>query len=131
MRDGESSFPAKVLDISKSGLHVACPVQLIQGSQIEVVFPRQAVVFGEVRYSRKVGVEFRAGVLIQQAFYSMDLSVEHLDHKQISKYLRGEGMIAREVLALAQHIRKCANCRTRIEAMSLSEVVGRGRIAKR
>ena len=131
VRDGEASFPATIRDISKSGLRVASAVQLTQGSRVEIVLVDQAVVFGEVRYCRAVGQEFHAGVLIQQAFYSMDLSREHLDHKQMSKYLAGEGMISREVLALSQHIRFCADCRTRLDAMSLSERVGRGRMTKR
>ena len=131
VREGRPSFPATILDISKSGLRIACSVQLTEGTRIEVIVPQQAVVFGEVRYCRAVSQEFHAGVQIEQAFYSMNLSLEHLDHKQMSKYLAGEGLIAREVLALAQHIRVCADCRTRMDAMILSERVGLGRMTKR
>lgn len=124
-------FAASVLDISKSGLRLACPIQLDEGSRLEVILQRQAIVFGEVRYCQKVGQEFHSGVQIERVFYTMNVSSDHLDDEQIIKYIAGEGLIAKDVLALTQHIRSCADCRSRMDAMALSERVGRGKLTKR
>ena len=130
-REG-SSFSATVLDISKSGLRVAVPAHLTQGAQVEVILPKQVVIFGEVRHCGRAGEMFHAGILIEEVFYSRDLSSEHLHDDKLSLYLAGRGLTAREVLAVGQHVRMCSGCSQRLEnAKSLSEAVGRGRMANR
>ena len=130
-RDG-SSLSATVLDISKSGLRVAVPLHLTHGAQVEVILPKQVVIFGEVRHCSRAGEEFHAGVLIEEVFYSRDLTSEHLHDSQLSLYLAGRGLTSREVLAVGQHVRMCSVCNKRLEdAKSLSETVARGRMAKR
>ena len=127
-----SSFSATVLDISKSGLRVEVAVHLTQGAQVEVFLPKQVVIFGEVRHCSRAGEMFHAGILIEEVFYSRDLSSEHLHDDQLSLYLAGRGLTARDVLAVGQHVRMCSACNKRLEnAKSLSETVGRGRMAKR
>jgi hypothetical protein len=65
-------------------------------------------------------------------FYSRDLTSQHFHEDQLALYLTGRGLTVREVLALAQHVRTCSACNKRLEeAKSLSETVGRGRMAKR
>ena len=127
-----SSFSGTVLDISKSGLRVAIPAHLRQGAQIEVILPKQVVIFGEVRHCSRAGEMFHAGILIEEVFYSRDLTSAHLHDDQLSLYLAGRGLTAREVLAVGQHVRMCSVCNRRLEnAKALSETVGRGRMAKR
>jgi len=132
LQGGGASFSGTVLDISKSGLRVAIAVHLTQGAQVEVVLPKQVVIFGEVRHCSRAGEEFHAGVLIEEVFYSRDLTSEHLHDDQLSLYLAGRGLTAREILAVGQHVRTCSACNRRLEnAKALSETVARGRMAKR
>ena len=127
-----SSFSGTVLDISKSGLRVAIAVHLTEGAQVEVILPKQVVIFGEVRHCSRAGEISHAGILIEEVFYSRDLTSEHLHHDQLSLYLAGRGLTAREILAVGQHVRMCRECNGRLEsAKSLSETVGRGRMVKR
>lgn len=126
-----ATFSGTVLDISKSGLRVAIAVHLPQGAQVEVVLPKQVVIFGEVRHCSRAGEMSHAGILIEEVFYSRDLNSEHLHQDQLSLYLAGRGLTARELLAVGQHVRTCRECNQRLEnAKSLSETVGRGRMAK-
>jgi hypothetical protein len=127
-----SSFSATVLDISKSGLRVAVAGLLTEGARVEIVLPKQVVIFGEVRHCTCAGEMCQAGILIEEVFYSKNLESEHPQDDALSLYLAGRGLMAREVLALGQHIRTCGVCNERLEkAKLLSETVGRGRMAKR
>src|ERR1700756_3417371 len=41
-------FPATILDVSRGGVGVALSAPLIEHSRVEVLLPRQVVIFGEV-----------------------------------------------------------------------------------
>jgi anti-sigma factor RsiW len=57
-------LPARILDVSQSGLKVEVPLLLEPGATVEILMGR-AVAIAEVRYCVKVGATFHAGVLIQ------------------------------------------------------------------
>jgi hypothetical protein len=59
---------ALVLDVSRSGIRLGIQERIAPGSQVKVTMPRQVVIFGEIRYCRRAGARFHAGVLIQQVF---------------------------------------------------------------
>ena len=127
-----SSFSGTLLEISKSGLRVAVAAHLTRGAHVEVILPKQVVIFGEVRHCSRAGEVFHAGILIEEVFYSRDLTSEHPHDDQLSLYLAGRGLTAREAFAVGQHVRMCRDCNQRLEnAKELSETGGRGRMAKR
>jgi len=107
LRDG-SSVPAVVVDISRSGLQLRLLAAIPEHSHIEVVLPKEVVIFGEVRYCHLSGENFVAGVLIQDVFYPHDL---HDD--QLTGYLAGKGLEEAEVIAVGRHIRSCRLCASR------------------
>jgi PilZ domain/Putative zinc-finger len=106
-------LPATVLDVSLSGLRVALDTNFGQGSRVEVVSPKQVVIFGEVRYCRRAGERFHAGILIGDVFYFTDAG--HIDDEQLSLYLAGNGLSFREVIALQQHLQRCRSCSGRLD----------------
>jgi PilZ domain len=57
----------RVLDISKQGLRLAIPRELMKGAVIQVRL-RDLFILAEVRYCRSVKTGFHAGVLIQDVF---------------------------------------------------------------
>lgn len=58
---------ARVLDASKEGLKVLVPNPLMAGMIVQVNV-RGLFIMGEVRYSRRSGVVYHAGILIQDVF---------------------------------------------------------------
>ena len=127
-----ASHKATVVDISRSGLRIQVGVHLAKESHVEIVIHKHAIIFGEVRYCRTYGEGFHLGILIEQVFYSNAHHADHLSDEQLRLYLSGDGLSAREALTVAQHVRVCRSCSTRMDdAMSLSESVGRGRLTRR
>ncbi|HLG97237.1 MAG TPA: PilZ domain-containing protein [Bryobacteraceae bacterium] len=125
------SHPATVLDISKSGIRVESNVNVAKGSHVEILIRKHAVIFGEVRHCRADGMKYQIGILIEQVFYASE-HIDHISDETLRSYLAGAGLTAREVLAVTLHVRGCHTCSTRIDdAMSVSEAVGRGRLAER
>ena len=126
------SHKATVVDISRSGLRIQVGFHLAKLSHVEVVIHKHAIIFGEVRYCRTYGEGFHVGILIEQVFYSHDHHGTHIDDEQLRSYLSGDGLTVQEALAVTQHVRVCGSCSTRMDdGMSVSDVVGRGRLAKR
>lgn len=127
-----ASQKAIVVDISRSGLRIEVSVHLAKQSHVEIVIHKHAIIFGEVRYCRTYSEGFHVGILIEQVFYPHDHHSTHIDDEQLRSYLSGDGLTAREAVAVTQHVRVCRSCSTRLDdAMSLSESVGRGRLTKR
>jgi hypothetical protein len=109
-----SSLPATVVDISRSGLRLRLVVRIPKDAQVEIVLPKQVIIFGEVRYCRRSGENFEVGILIQDVFYSNPLGGSHLHDDQLSRYLAGKGLVTAEVIAMKQHLRTCRLCATRL-----------------
>src|SRR5438552_12103149 len=75
-------LPATVIDISKSGLRVELETMLAKYMRVEVMItPRKLVIFGEVRYCRRSGGRFQAGIFIEGiVFPKTDNKHIHDDH---------------------------------------------------
>ena len=59
--------------------------------------------------------------MIEQVFYSQNHSADDIDSTQLASYLAADGLTAREVLTVTQHVRDCQTCSARIDdAMSMS-----------
>lgn len=57
-----SVYVVTVLDVSKSGLRVSCPVSIPVGTHVAVACCNTSI-FGEIRYAREVAVdEFTIGI---------------------------------------------------------------------
>jgi PilZ domain-containing protein len=115
-----SSLPATVLDISRSGLRLRLVVRIPKNSQVEIVLPKQVIIFGEVRYCRRSGDNFDVGIFIQDVFYCSPAGGTHLHDDQLSRFLAGKGLITAEVIAVKQHLRTCRLCATRLAEPKLA-----------
>jgi nitrous oxidase accessory protein NosD len=105
---------AVVLDVSKSGLRIEVHERIGQGSEVRIRLPREVVIHGEVRYCRRAGTGFHAGILIAQVFQSAEQAEQHLFDGEMSLYLLGKGLSAAEVLRLRKHLNDCESCRLRV-----------------
>jgi hypothetical protein len=108
-------FPATILDVSRGGLGVALSTSLIEHSRVEILLPKQVVIFGEVRHCRRVGAGFHAGILIEDVFYSRQMADGHIHDDQLTLYLAGKGLSTREAFSVGQHLRTCRLCNTRLK----------------
>ena len=103
--------PATVINISKSGLRLEMDRMLAKGMRVEIVIkPRKLVVFGEVRYCRKSGSHFHAGVLIETLVFPKLDDGHHLHDDQFVLYAAGQGLTAPEVLRITEHLSQCGEC---------------------
>jgi hypothetical protein len=107
-------FPATVLDVSRSGLRLEVAIPIAKGSEIEVTARSQIVIFGEVRYCRRAGDSFYAGVLIRDVIQPRLQAVKHLHDDDLSLYLVGKGLTMPEVIRVGGHLATCEECRTRL-----------------
>jgi len=119
-------LPATVLDISRSGLRLEVAVQLPKGAAIEIVLPKEVIVFGKVRYCRRAGEAFHAGVLIDDVFYAGHADGDdHLHDDELSLYLARKGLTGAEVLGVRDHLQRCELCAARYrDALRLKERLG-------
>ncbi len=118
--DGER-FPVTVLDVSRSGIGVALSTALLRGSRVEILLPRQIVIFGEVRHCRRSGDGFQAGILIEEVFYSLRIGNGHVHAEQLTSYLGGKGLSMREAVEVGQHLRMCRLCDTKAKTQNRLE----------
>ena len=107
-------LPATVIDISKSGLRLELETMLGRYMRIEVMItPRKLVIFGEVRYCRRSGGRFHAGILIEGIVFPKT-DTKHIHDDQLTMYALGKGLTAPEVLWLKDHLLKCEGCVVRL-----------------
>jgi PilZ domain len=108
-------LPATVIDISKSGLRLELGTMLLKGTRVEImILPPKLVIFGAVRYCRRSGVVFHAGVLIEGVVSSEPDNSGHLHDDEISLYVVGKGLTIPEVLRAKDHLSKCDACSRRM-----------------
>jgi len=107
-------MPARALDVSRRGLRVALDTQLEKGSLVEIILPKQVVIFGEVRYCRWSSERYHAGIRIEDAFYALGADAEHIHEDKLRLYAGGNGLALREVIAIGQHLRQCRFCNERL-----------------
>src|ERR1035438_3915432 len=110
--------PATVLNVSKSALRLELDAPVAKGLQIKVILPGQIVIFGEVRYCRRSGDVFHAGVVFQDLVYSGQSAGKHAHRDDLDLYLAGEGLTAFEVIKLREHLILCESCRIRLDENS-------------
>ncbi len=110
--------PGIVLDISRSGMRVETRVQLQRAAGVEVILPGNAIVLGEVRYSRRVAQSYHAGILIEDVYYARrNRPSDHLQDYQLSLYLaRKDGQVS-ELLGVREHLLRCKLCTARYQAV--------------
>ncbi|HYL37330.1 MAG TPA: PilZ domain-containing protein [Bryobacteraceae bacterium] len=114
-------MPGTLLDVSRRGLRVALDARLEKGSRVEILMPKQVVIFGEVRHCRASGVKFQVGILIEDAFYSPGVASGHVHDDKLALYVAGEGLSLREVVAVGQHLRECRLCSDRLNHSKLQK----------
>jgi len=79
-----------------------------------VTLPKQAIIFGEIRYCQKVDSHFIAGIRIKDVFYPQALEIGHIHAGQLDRYLAGKGLTTPEVLTVREHLRHCRHCRAHL-----------------
>jgi hypothetical protein len=120
---------ALVLDVSRSGLRLGIQTRIGQLAQVEIMLPREVVVFGEVRYCRPAGTDFHAGVLIADIQHSRTPPGKHIHDDELGFYLIGKGLTAPELIELRKHVICCKPCRNRLmETEAALNPVRKGRL---
>jgi hypothetical protein len=115
VRHGEIlRVPAMVVDVSRSGLRLELPAAVGRGEQVKISLPRQVVIVGEVRYCRRAGIVFHAGILIQEVFHTEPVTDRHISDDELSFYLIGKGLAVADVISLREHLIECEACRIRL-----------------
>src|ERR1700683_1722981 len=115
--DDGQHLPGTIIDISKSGLRLELGTELTKGRHIEIVtFPRGLIIFGEVKYCRRVGAVFHAGVLMDGVVSGKEDGEAHILDDEIELYVVGKGLAAQEVLRVREHLSKCDVCCRRVLA---------------
>jgi hypothetical protein len=115
--DDGQHLPGTIIDISKSGLRLELGTALTKGRRIEIVtFPAGLIIFGEVKYCRRVGAVFHAGVLIEGVVSGKEDGEAHILDDEIELYVVGKGLAAQEVLRVREHLSKCDVCCRRVLA---------------
>jgi len=113
--DGDS-WPATVIDISRSGLRLELQRRLVRGMRIEIVImPRKLTIYGQIRYCRRSDENFHVGVLVQDMFGHQRDESEHLDDDLLSLYLLGRGLTVPEFVRVQAHLTKCEECCSRLQ----------------
>jgi PilZ domain len=115
--DDGKHLPGTIIDISKSGLRLELSTGLTKGRRIEIItFPAGLIIFGEVKYCRRVGAVFHAGVQIEGVVSKRDDGEAHILDEEIELYVVGKGLTAPELLRVREHLSKCDVCCRRVLA---------------
>jgi hypothetical protein len=115
--DDGQHLPGTIIDISKSGLRLELSTALLKGRRIEIItFPGGLIIFGEVKYCRRVGAVFHAGVLIEGVVSGKEDGEAHILDDEIELYVVGKGLAGQEVLQVREHLSKCDFCCRRVLA---------------
>jgi hypothetical protein len=115
VRHGEIlRMPAMVVDVSRSGLRLELPAAVGRGEQVKINLPRQVVILGEVRYCRRSGMVFYAGVLILDVFQDQIAPGEHVSADELSFFLISKGLAVADIIRLREHLIECEPCRIRL-----------------
>jgi PilZ domain len=115
VRHGEIlRMPAMVVDVSRSGLRLELPTAVGRGEQVKINLPRQVVILGEVRYCRRAGMVYHAGVLILDVFQAHAAPGDHISADELSFFLVGKGLAVADIIRLREHLIECEACRIRL-----------------
>jgi len=113
-----ASVPAVVIDVSRSGLRLELERAIARGVRINIMLSSQLVIFGEVRYCRRAGALFHAGVLVQDASSLPEPDPgDHIADMELSFYLVGKGLSVVDVINLKAHLLNCKSCQARLKEL--------------
>jgi hypothetical protein len=106
------AVPATIIDVSRSGMKLELTTPLSRETRIEVLMPlTKLVVFGEVRYCRRSGAVYHAGVLIDDLVQPPSNTSEHVHEDEIVLYIAGKGLSSSELLHVERHVPRCESCK--------------------
>jgi hypothetical protein len=89
------------------------------GAKVEITLPREAIIFGEVRYCRRTAPGYQAGIFIEDVFYAHRADTgEHIHDDTLSHYLESKGLGAREILSVRDHLLHCNLCSARYDVVA-------------
>jgi|SRR5579871_425030 len=109
--------PAVVLDVSRSGLKLGLHAPIPKGMEVKVCLPERVVIFGEVRYCRRMEGLYHAGVQIRDVVHSRLGSIKHISESELGLYIVGKGLTAVELLHFQDHLTGCESCRMRLHEL--------------
>lgn len=110
-----SRRPATVLNVSRSGMRLELHRPVSRGVEIKITLTG-LVLFGEVRYCRRTGDVYHAGVLIRNMVYAQRPD-QHVNDDDLGMYVVGKGLAASELIRLRDHLIRCESCRNRLKEM--------------
>lgn len=106
------SLSATVIDVSRSGMRIELATPVPKGVRIEILMPTsRVVVFGEVRYCRRYGEAYHAGVMIEDVVQPKANAGAHVHEDEIALYVAGKGLNLAEVFRVEYHVPNCPSCR--------------------
>jgi hypothetical protein len=109
-----AGLAAVVVDVSRSGLRIELPQSIGRGMQVTVTLSQQLVITGEVRYCRRAGNGFHAGILVQDATFPTHSDDAHIGDAELGFYLVGKGLSVAEIIGLKAHLLNCKSCQGRL-----------------
>ena len=104
----------RMIDLSRSGLRIEIESAVTKGSEVEIILPKEVIIFGEARYSRRSGETHQVGIMIQDVFYSKAHGEHHVHADQLSRYMEGKGLTVPEAISVRHHLQYCRYCRSRM-----------------
>jgi len=107
-------LPSTVRDVSRSGLRLELKTSIAKGTRVKVTLAHQFVIYGEVRYCRRAGTEFQAGILVKDLFDPRQPPDEHINEDEFGFYAVGRGLTVPEVIKIKNHLVHCESCRVRL-----------------
>lgn len=106
---------AVAVDISRRGLRLEVGSPLLRGSRLEIVLPKRAVIFGEVRYCRRVSDAYYAGIAIEEVYHVHSAEPFSLSEDDpLARDVVGRVVSPLDVAAVKRHIAGCSSCSRRL-----------------
>lgn len=102
---------ALAVDISRRGLRLEIASPLLKGSRLEIMIPKRAVIFGEVRYCRRFADAYYAGVAIEEVYHvhsSEPFSLTEDD--PLARDVIGRILSPTDAADMKQHVSACPSC---------------------
>ena len=115
LRGGTGQLQGTIVDVSRSGLRLHVSEALGRGIDLKIRLGGQLVIFGQVRYFRRVDSGFQVGVAITDVFFAHPSSSEHVHDDDLGLYLAGKGLSVPKVMRLKDHLAGCTYCARRLD----------------
>ena len=115
LRGGTQQLQGTIVDVSRSGLCLHVAEAIGRGIDLKIRLAGQLVIFGQVRYCRRVDSGFQVGVAIDDVFFAHNASNEHVHDDDLGLYLLGKGLSVPQVMRLKDHLAGCTYCARRLD----------------